>query len=101
MHERSLHSDAVWCGFTADFIIGLSFFDQNASQGPQRCSITGSRYCSLLQQYIILSLRQPQCLETTAFMQDGAVPHIARQVTALFRIHFGDESVFSRGFLTA
>ena len=26
---------------------------------------------------------------TTVFMQDGAPPHIARQVTALLRAHFG------------
>ena len=33
-------------------------------------------------------------------MQDGALPHIARQVTALFRTHFVDERVISRGFQT-
>ena len=33
-------------------------------------------------------------------MQDGAPPHIERQVIALFRAHFGDERVISRGFRT-
>ena len=34
-------------------------------------------------------------------MQDGPLPHIARQVTALLRAHFGDERVISRGFRIA
>ena len=34
-------------------------------------------------------------------MQDGASPHIARQMTALLRAHFGDERVISRGFRIA
>ena len=54
--------------------------------------------CNLLQQYVIPALRQRQFLETTVFMQYGAPPHIARQVTALLRTHFGDERVISRGF---
>ena len=49
-----------------------------------------SRYCD----------RQRQCLENTAFMQDGAPPHIERQAKSMFRAHFEDERVISRGFLT-
>ena len=37
VHERSLHSNyiIVWFGFTADFILGPFFFEQNTSQGTQ------------------------------------------------------------------
>ena len=48
----------VWHGFTADFILGPFFSEQSTSQDPQRCSITSSRYCCLLQQYVIPALRE-------------------------------------------
>ena len=34
--KRSLHSDYIiaWVGFTADFILGPFFFEENTSQGP-------------------------------------------------------------------
>ena len=63
--------------------------------------ITSSRYCNLLQEYVITTLRQRQRLETTVFMQDGAQPHIARQVIALLRAHFGDERSILKSFPTA
>ena len=56
---------------------------------------TSSCYCNLLQQYVIPTLRQRQSLEITVFMQNGAPPHIVRQVTALIRAQFGDELVTS------
>ena len=34
-------------------------------------------------------------------MQDGAQPHIAGQMIALFRAHFGDERTVLKGFQTA
>ena len=52
----------------------------------------------LLQQYVIPDIHQQQCLETNLFKQDGAPPHVARQVIALLGVHFGDERVISRGF---
>ena len=57
-----------WHGFTADFILRPFFFEQNPSQVPQRCSITSSRYCYLLQQYVIPALREQQYLETEGKM---------------------------------
>ena len=38
--------------FAADFILSPFSFEQNTSQGPQIYSITGSRYCNFLQQYV-------------------------------------------------
>ena len=96
-----VHYISVWCNFIANFILGRFSFEQNTSQGPQKCSITDSRYCNLFQKYVIPALRQRQCLETTVFLQDGAPSPIAQQVTALCRAHFGDERVISRGFPTA
>ena len=87
--------------FAADFILGRFFFVHNSSQVPQRCFITGSRYCNLLQLYVIRALRHRQCLQTTVFMQDGVLPHIAPQIIALLQAHFGDGRVISRGFQTA
>lgn len=102
VHEESLHADyiTVWCGFNADFILGPFFFEETTSQGPKRCSITGTRYCDLLQQKVIPALQDRQHLQTTVFMQDGAPPHIARPVTALLRDHFGDDRIISRSFPT-
>ncbi|GBO04106.1 hypothetical protein AVEN_203795-1 [Araneus ventricosus] len=34
------------------------------------------------------------------FMQDGAPPHIARQVQEMFLSYFGDDLLISRGFST-
>ncbi|GFX26919.1 hypothetical protein TNCV_1840911 [Trichonephila clavipes] len=36
------------------------------------------------------SHQERQCLQTTIFMQDGATPHIGRQVKALLSAQFGD-----------
>ena len=42
------------------------------------CKVTGQRYHSVLQQFIILALQEMRCDTTTVFMQDDAPPHIAR-----------------------
>ena len=46
VHERFLHSNyiTVWYDFTADFIRGPFFFEQNTSQSPHGSSITSSHY---------------------------------------------------------
>ena len=58
-------------------------------------------YCNLFQKFVIPALRQQQCLETNMFMQIGAPPYIAQQVTALLQTHLRDERVISVGFPTA
>ena len=58
----------------------------------------GFRYYNLLQQYVIPALRQQQCLETTVFMQDGAPPHIARQVIELFGLILETKVLFQGVF---
>ncbi|GBM20337.1 hypothetical protein AVEN_221070-1 [Araneus ventricosus] len=74
VHEQSLHPDyiSVMYGFTADYLLGPFFFEENTPHGPQWFSITGARYCDLLQQQIIPALQERQCLETIVFEQDDA-----------------------------
>ncbi|GBN09925.1 hypothetical protein AVEN_216281-1 [Araneus ventricosus] len=67
----------------------------------ERCSITGARYCCLLQQQVIPTLQELECLETIAFMQDGAPTHIVRPVQTLVRAHFADDREISRSYPTA
>ncbi|GBN77292.1 hypothetical protein AVEN_170388-1 [Araneus ventricosus] len=55
----------------------------------------------LLQQEVIPALQERDCLETTVFMKDGALTHIARPVQSVIRAHFGDDPVISRSFPTA
>lgn len=58
--ELLLHSPklTVWCGFTADFIIGPLFNENIIHTGPHTCSITKKRYLNIL-----TSLINPQFLK--------------------------------------
>ncbi|GFW47018.1 uncharacterized protein TNCV_3486301 [Trichonephila clavipes] len=87
--------------FTAEFTLGPVFFETLTPQGPKRCFATSSRYSELLQQQIILALHERQCLQTNIFMQDGATPHIGRQVKAPLSASLGDNRVISRYFRDA
>ncbi|GBM58922.1 hypothetical protein AVEN_80721-1 [Araneus ventricosus] len=100
---NSLHPDyiTVCCGFTADFLLGSFFFEENTPHGPQRCSIKGSRHYDLLQQQVIPALQERECLETTILIQDGVPLHVTLPEQALLRVHFGVNLVFSRSFPTA
>lgn len=91
----------VWCGFTSSFFIGPYFFEENTSSGPKTCSVNGCRYAFMLQNFVIPSLQQRNCLDTAIFMQDGAPPHIALPVQALLRRNFSDDRVISRSFSTS
>lgn len=88
----------VWCGFTADFIIGPFFFEEVTKTGFKTVSITGHRYAALLQNNIIPELQARQALQTVTFMQDGAPPHIALPVQRLLRSTFGEDRIISRCF---
>ncbi|GFV21403.1 uncharacterized protein TNCV_2371601 [Trichonephila clavipes] len=73
----------------------------NSPQGRKRCSVTSPRFSELLQQQISRALQERQCLQTTIFVQDGATPHIGRQVKSLLSANFGDNRVISRHFPVA
>ena len=49
-------------------------------------------------QRVIPALQEHNCVEITVFMQDGAPPHIGRQVQRLLRETFTDERIISRSF---
>ncbi|GFW98885.1 uncharacterized protein TNCV_4655121 [Trichonephila clavipes] len=59
----------------------------------QNCRILDTSFPYILHQ-------QPgrQCLQTTTFMQDEAIPHIERQVKALLSANFGGNLVISKHF---
>ncbi|GFV96991.1 uncharacterized protein TNCV_4352031 [Trichonephila clavipes] len=93
LHQQPLHSDYVtaWSGLNAELILGPFFFETLTSQGPKRCSVTSPRYSELLQQQVIPTSQERQCLQTTIFMQDGATPHIGHRVKTLLSANFGDK----------
>ena len=98
--EIPLHQPkvTVWCGFTADFIIGPFFFEEVTQTGFKTVSVTGQRYAAMLQNNIIPELQARQALQTVTFMQDGAPPHIALSVQHLLRSTFGEDRIISRCF---
>lgn len=97
-----LHSPkvTVWCGFTAEFIVGPFFYENITPTGPVTCSVTGEKYRHMLNSFVIPALQQRQCLGEIIFMQDGAPPHVAVRVQQLLRQKFTTERVISRCFPT-
>ncbi|GBL99491.1 hypothetical protein AVEN_68778-1 [Araneus ventricosus] len=47
----------------------VPFSEENTPHGPQRCPITGTRICDLIQQQDIPALQERECLETIVFMK--------------------------------
>ncbi|KFM67194.1 hypothetical protein X975_24756, partial [Stegodyphus mimosarum] len=91
----------VWCGFTAEFIVGPFFYENITPTGPETCSVTGEKYRHMLNSFVIPALQQRQCLGEIIFMQDGAPPHVAVRVQQMLRQNFTTETVISRYFPTA
>ena len=100
VHELQLHSPkvTVWCGFTAEFIIGPFFFETITPTGPKTCTVNAVRYRDMLTGFVIPQLQQRQCLDQIIFMRDGAPPHIALTVQQLLKHHFTDERIIIRSF---
>ncbi|GFW28369.1 uncharacterized protein TNCV_4640341 [Trichonephila clavipes] len=98
--ETPLHNEkvTVWVGFTTSTVIGPFFCEEMRDSGFVTATVTGERYADILQNCIIPSLADKHLLERTIFMQDGALPHIARRVKDLLRRSFGDDRVLSRHF---
>ncbi|GBM63286.1 hypothetical protein AVEN_224141-1 [Araneus ventricosus] len=44
---------------------------------------------------------QRGCVDSTIFIQDGSLPHIATPVKQLLNLHFGNDGIFSRHLPTA
>ena len=79
----------VWVGFNTSTFIGPFFFEEMRDSGFLTAIVTGERYADILQNRIIPSLTDKHLLEDTIFMQDDALPHIARRVKDLLRTLFG------------
>ena len=102
VQQMPLNSPHVtaWIGFTATFMIGPYFCEEITPQGPKTCSVTAARYRKMLEDMVIPELQQRGCLATVTFQQDGAPPHIAREVQNLLRRHFTEDRIISRAFPT-
>lgn len=87
----------VWCGIAGTIVLGPYFFEEATPTGFVTCSVTGSRYTAMLQNYVIPELLQRNALNDIVWMQDGAPPHIATSVRRVLEQHFGDR-VISRHF---
>ncbi|KAJ4451915.1 hypothetical protein ANN_03393 [Periplaneta americana] len=57
-----------------------------------------ARYRDLLVQHVIPALQERNCDHTIIFTQDGATPHVARQVKDLLRETFSNDHIISRQF---
>ena len=68
-------------------------------KSSKTCSFMSAWYSELLWQLGISALQECQCLQTTAFMQDGATPNIGCYVKDLLCANFGENYVIFRGFL--
>ncbi|GFV37059.1 uncharacterized protein TNCV_2382061 [Trichonephila clavipes] len=98
--EISLHSPkvTVWCGFTATFILGPSFFEETTLNGPVTCTVTARRYKNMLENFVASQMLQHQCLDSITFIQDGAPPHIGLYMQQFLWQHFTNDRVISRAF---
>lgn len=77
--------------FTASFIIGPYFYEENRTNGP--VISTADRYAGMLQDSLVQQLQQRGCLHSTIFMRDGVPPHTGFQVRCVLRHHFSDSRV--------
>lgn len=93
--EKPLHDEyvSVWCGFSANFIIGPYFFEEQTAHGHKRLTITGPRYYRLLSDYVVPGLMNKGVLESTIYQHDGAPAHINGAVMGFLRDTFGDRVI--------
>lgn len=92
LHDQKL---TVWIGFTAEYLIGPYFFVDDRGRAV---SVNGDRYLEMLDTFVSFQLNERGVLGTVIFQQDGAPPHIRRDVKEFLLDHFGQERIISRGF---
>ena len=93
-HDVVEYSEFVWIGISSSFLIGPYFFDHNGKSE----TITSKRYFDMLVNYVIPKLKLLSRFNRIIFHQDGAAPHIDKQLRALLEKTCGSEKVISRGF---
>lgn len=79
----------VWMGVSSKCVIKPFFFDGTA---------TADKYLSMLQHHLVPELRHHRLLRSAVFMQDGAPPHIGKQVKKFLVTRFSPTKVISRNF---
>ena len=84
----------IWIRISSSFLIGPYFFDHNGKSE----TINSERYFDMLVHYVIPKLKSSSRFNRIIFQQDGAAPHIGRQVKALLDIRFSFKIVIFRGF---
>jgi transposase len=85
LHEEKIH---VWGGFTAEVHCPPFFFD---------ASVTSEVYLNVLQNHLVPFLRSRGKLRSTYFQQDGAPPHVGRNVKEFLQQTF-PQRIISRCF---
>ena len=88
------------CGFAVSNLTEQFFLEGMRDSGFQTVNETGERNADMLQNRIIPSLTDKNT-ESTTFMQDGAAPHIFRQVKYLLPGSFGVDRVLNYQFCHA
>ena len=81
LQPRRVH---VWCGMTADFVIGPYFFEE---------TVTAEAYLTMLQEYVYPELRRRRMVRKVYFQQDGAPPHTANITLEWLRTTFGSRVI--------
>lgn len=79
----------VWMGVSPKCTIKPFFFDGTA---------TSDKYLAMLQNHLLPELRRYRLVRSAVFMQDGAPPHIGRQVKEFLMNQFSETRVISRHF---
>lgn len=77
----------VWCGFTANFVVGPYFFTEN---------VTSESYQTMITDFVIPELKKKRKFSHTILMQDGATPHTSASTKELLKRAFGNR-IISRG----
>ena len=93
IQQHQLHpvKCTVWCGVTANEIIGPHFFEDE--EGNQ-VTVTGARYRTMIQDFLEPWVQgQPEQLW---FQKDGATAHTARETMQMLQNIFQDQ-IISRG----
>ena len=89
---------SVWYGFTATFIIGPFFFEENTHNGPVTGTVTARRYRK--HAFVLPQIQQLQFLDSVTFMHDRATPYIGLCVQQFLRHYFTYDRVINRSFPT-
>lgn len=95
IHELPLHEPkvTVWCGVTAEKIIGPYFFEDERGITT---TINGERYRTMLQHFLAAEMQELE-QEDMWYQQDGATAHTARETMAILSRMFPGRIISKNG----